>query len=178
MLTTWHPLSAKRLALTSPISDCRSVGIVRSRTQATKLCHTVSVHPLLSRHVVPRTSSGYSRAWCSDCTKQRRKTLTEPLQNSGHFILGRLIFWAVSGLVHKKKTVIFINHQKKIRIHIWHFTSNTILIQNTWINQGLDENCIMRNFVNCILSQTQLECSSQGGRDVQDMYHKWEGKYL
>jgi hypothetical protein len=34
-LTTWHPLSAN-LALTSLISGDRSVGIVRSRTQATE----------------------------------------------------------------------------------------------------------------------------------------------
>jgi hypothetical protein len=34
-LTIWHPLSAK-LALTSPTSGGRSVGIVRSRTQATE----------------------------------------------------------------------------------------------------------------------------------------------
>jgi hypothetical protein len=32
-LTTWHPLSAN-LALTSPTSGSRSVGTVRSRTQA------------------------------------------------------------------------------------------------------------------------------------------------
>jgi hypothetical protein len=35
-LTTWHPLSAKKLALTSQTSGFRSVGIVRSRTQATE----------------------------------------------------------------------------------------------------------------------------------------------
>jgi hypothetical protein len=32
-LTTWHPLSAKKLAITSPTSGGRSVGVVRSRTQ-------------------------------------------------------------------------------------------------------------------------------------------------
>jgi hypothetical protein len=34
-LTTWHPLSAK-VVLTSPASGGRSVGKVRSRTQATE----------------------------------------------------------------------------------------------------------------------------------------------
>jgi hypothetical protein len=33
-LTTWHPISAKEMALTLPTSGGRSVGIVRSRTQA------------------------------------------------------------------------------------------------------------------------------------------------
>jgi hypothetical protein len=32
-LTTWHPLSAKKLALTSLTSGGRSVGIVRLRTE-------------------------------------------------------------------------------------------------------------------------------------------------
>jgi hypothetical protein len=36
MLTTLHPLSTKELALTLPTSGGRSVGIVRSRTQATE----------------------------------------------------------------------------------------------------------------------------------------------
>jgi hypothetical protein len=33
---TWHPLSTEKLTLTSPTSDCRSVGIDSSRTQATE----------------------------------------------------------------------------------------------------------------------------------------------
>jgi hypothetical protein len=36
MLTTWLPLSAKKLALTSPTNGGRSVDIVRSRTVATE----------------------------------------------------------------------------------------------------------------------------------------------
>jgi hypothetical protein len=35
-LTTWHPLSAKKLALTLLTSGGRSVGIVRLRTEATE----------------------------------------------------------------------------------------------------------------------------------------------
>jgi hypothetical protein len=36
-LTMWHPLSAKKLAITSPTSSGRSVGIVLSRTQTMEL---------------------------------------------------------------------------------------------------------------------------------------------
>jgi hypothetical protein len=44
MLTKWHPLSAKKLTLTSPPSGGRSVGIVRSRTQATEfVCFMVGL---------------------------------------------------------------------------------------------------------------------------------------
>jgi hypothetical protein len=42
MLTTWHPLSAN-LEITSPKSGGRSVGIVRSRTQAIEFLLLVQV---------------------------------------------------------------------------------------------------------------------------------------
>jgi hypothetical protein len=41
MLTKWHFLSAKKLALTSLTSGGRSVGIVRLRTEATELFHVL-----------------------------------------------------------------------------------------------------------------------------------------
>jgi hypothetical protein len=43
MLTTQHPVSAKKLALPSPTSGSRSVGIVRSRFNATELCYVIMI---------------------------------------------------------------------------------------------------------------------------------------
>jgi hypothetical protein len=40
-LTTRHPSIRKKLALISPTSGCRSVGIVRSRTQTTEFSISV-----------------------------------------------------------------------------------------------------------------------------------------
>jgi hypothetical protein len=52
-LTTWHPLSAKKLAITSPTSGGRSFGIVRSRTQTMEGFFCKFLFPKATRGLEP-----------------------------------------------------------------------------------------------------------------------------
>jgi hypothetical protein len=56
VLTTQHPLSEKKLALTSPTSGGRSIGIVRSRTKATEFVFYEPPPPITLYHFSRKVS--------------------------------------------------------------------------------------------------------------------------